>query len=159
MVRKNGCLPRHPLVGQSFIARGEINDATISETQLDQIMLHDGIIPMCINAQVRLTGSTEREQVPQHIVHIRITGYAMHHVVGQRIIQPLPLVYRAVGRVGRRQEGEISYRPPLVDDDMTATALHVGEQHLFRRITALPLLHVARCPHDSLGSLHYLHDV
>ena len=124
-----------------------------------QVMLHDEVVAVSIDAYITVVGEAEVQDVAEYVMHLGVTGYAVHHMIGHRVVHPLTLIDLVVSRVGRGAESEIRHRPAVVHDDKATLALHVLSEQLLRRVVPLPLFHITRGPHDAFGRSHNLHDV
>ena len=93
-------------------------------------MLHDGIVSVRIDAEVRVTGKTEIENGGKDMVCLWETCNAVDDMIGQSVVQPFTLIDCAVGGVGRGEEGKIADNTSSVEDDEAAVTLHVGQEHL-----------------------------
>ena len=72
-------------------------------------MLHDVVVPMRIDPDIRILREAPVHDGAEHAVHMGITGYPVYHMVGA-VIQPGTALYIAVGGFGRGDEGEIADR-------------------------------------------------
>ena len=72
-------------------------------------MLHDAVVPMRIDPDIRILREAPVHDGAEHAVHMGITGYPVYHMVGA-VIQPGTALYIAVGGFGRGDEGEIADR-------------------------------------------------
>ena len=59
-----------------------MDDAATGEAVLLDDMLHDAVVAMRVDAQVRLCGRTELDDAVEYAVNVRITGYAVDDVIG-----------------------------------------------------------------------------
>ena len=50
------------------------------------VVPHDGVIAMCVNADIRITGETEGYDVAEYMVDIRITGHTMNNMIRSFVI-------------------------------------------------------------------------
>ena len=62
-------------------------------------MLHDGIISVRIDAEVRVKDKTEIENGGKDMVNLWETCCAVDDMIGQSVVQPFALIDRAVGGV------------------------------------------------------------
>lgn len=74
------------LISETFVARSEEDDATIGEAVLFDVMLHDKVVLMGIDADVCITRETEIHDVAENAVNVRITGNTMDNVIGLDVI-------------------------------------------------------------------------
>ena len=89
------------LISKTFIAVGEVDDATIGELVLLNVVLHNQIILMGIDADVCIMRKAVIYDLAENAVNIRITGNAMDDVIGFYIIQPFTIIYTRVCRFRR----------------------------------------------------------
>ena len=81
------------LVSKSFIAVGKKYDTTIGEAVLLDVVLHDTIILMGIDADVCIMRETEVHDIAKDTMYIWVAGYTMNDMIGLYVIQPLTIVY------------------------------------------------------------------
>ena len=81
------------LISQTLVAINEVNDAAIGEAVLLDIVLHDMVVLMGIDADVCITLETEVHDVAEDVVNIRVAGNAMYDMIGLYVIQPLTILY------------------------------------------------------------------
>ena len=146
------------LIRQPFVTGEQVDDSAVAESVLADIMLHDEVVAVRVDADVRVLRETEVHDVVKHMMHVRITADAMDHMIRLRVIQPLAVVYPRVGRFRRRDECEIRDDTSVFLYHMARMPLHIGRNHRFGRIAVDPLVHVAGRPHDLPGCVHHLHD-
>ena len=63
------------LVSQPFITIGEVNDTTIGKTMLENIMLHDVVVLMSVNANVDIIIETKVHDVLENTVNLGLRCY------------------------------------------------------------------------------------
>ena len=117
MLKVDKRLRVYPLIGQAFVARSDVDDAAIGETVLHEVVLHDGVVAMSVDADIGVVGETEIHDGGEDAVDIRIAGDAVDDMVGLYIVKPRAAVDLVIGRIWRREEGEIGYYPALLLDD------------------------------------------
>lgn len=61
------------------------------------VVLHDGIVAMCVYTNVPVMGETEIHDIAEYVVAIRVTRNAMDDMVGLLVIKPFPTINPAVG--------------------------------------------------------------
>ena len=88
----------HSLIGQSLVAVGQIDDAAVCEAVLDEEVLHDMIVPMCVDADIRVVGEAEVHDAAEYPMDFRVAGDAMDHVVRSLFVQPCPIVDSVISR-------------------------------------------------------------
>jgi hypothetical protein len=59
----------------------QIDDAAISKTVLQNVVLHDFVVAMCIYADVRVVREAEIHDAAKYAMNIRITGYSMDYMI------------------------------------------------------------------------------
>jgi len=146
------------LVRQSFIAGSEVDDAAVGKSMLGDVVLHDGIVTMGVNADVRVARETIGHDVIKHMMRVRITGDAMDYMVRHFVVQPPAIVYCRVGRFRRRNESEIRDHLFCFLYHVAHTVLHVGSNNRLGRIAVHPLMPIAGRAHNPLGCVQDLHD-
>ena len=156
----------HFLISQTLVAINEVNDATIGEAVLLDVMLHDKVVLVGIDADVCIMGEAEVHDVAEDAVNIRVAGNAMYDMIGFYVIQPFAIVYLRVSRLRGGQKSEIAdnllWRLVLtiaLFNDKTSMLLHIVQENSLRRVAVSPLVHVARRPHNLLRGLHHLHNL
>ena len=80
------------LICQPFVARCEVDDATIGEAVLFDVVLHDRVVHVGVDTDVCIMRKTEVHDVVENAVNIRITGNAMDDVIGFCVIQSFTIV-------------------------------------------------------------------
>ena len=58
-----------------------MNDATVSESMLQYVVLHDMIVLMGVNADVALMGKTEFHDAFEDAMRVRETGNAVNDMI------------------------------------------------------------------------------
>lgn len=81
------------LISQSFVAIGKIDDATIGKAMLQDVVLHDEVVLMGVDADVRIMRKAEVHDAAEDSVNIRIAGYTMYYMIRKGIICPLTVIY------------------------------------------------------------------
>lgn len=120
-------------------------------------MLHDAVVPMRIDPDIRILREAPVHDGAEHTVHMGITGYSVYHMVGA-VIQPGTALYIAVGGFGRGDEGEIADRTGTGFHHISVSFPNVVQNHFFGRIPVLPLPGIAGCAHNPLGRVQYVQD-
>ena len=128
------------LISHALISVSKVDDATIGEAVLLDVVLHDTIIFMSIDSDVCIMREAEVHDIAKDAVNIWITGYTMNDMVGQCVVCPLTIVYFRVGRFWRRQESEIAHNAANIFNNKTAMFLHIAEDGSLRRVTVCPLV-------------------
>ena len=59
-----------------------MNDATVSESMLQYVVLHDMIVLMGVNADVALMGKTEIHDAFEDAMNVGETGNAVNDIIG-----------------------------------------------------------------------------
>ena len=59
-----------------------MDDATVSESMLKYVVLHDMIVLMGVNADVALTGKTEIHDAFEDAMRVRETGNTVNDMIG-----------------------------------------------------------------------------
>ena len=146
------------LVCQSFVAVGEEDDAAVGKAVFEDVVLHDAVVAVGVDADVAVAGEGELHNGMEDAVRFREAGDAVDDVVGLAVVEPLPVVDSAVGGFGRGQEGEVGHDAVVVFHHEGAVTLHVCLHRLQRRVPVDPLLRVAVGHHDALGGCENLKD-
>ena len=81
------------LISQPFVTRGKVDDAAIGEAVLLDVVLHDAVVFVGVNANVHIMGEAEVHDVVEDTMDIRVAGDAMDDMIGHYIVQPLTIVY------------------------------------------------------------------
>ena len=97
-----------PLKSQALGAVGYVDDAAISEPVLLHKVAHDGIVPVCVNAEMGALFPAETDDATEHTVIIGITHHSVYHRIGSRV-EPLALEYFCIGRVWTFAEHKGTY--------------------------------------------------
>ena len=151
-------LVSHLLVGQPFVAVGEEDDAAVGEAVFEDVVLHDAVVAVGVDADVAVAGEGELHNGVEDAVCFREAGDAVDDVVGLGVAEPLAVVDSAVGGFGRRQEGEIGHDVSILFDHEGAVSLHICLHRLQRRVPVDPLFRIAVGHHDALGGCENLKD-
>ena len=146
------------LVGQSFVAVGEEDDAAVGEAVFEDVMLHDAVAAVRVDADVAVAGESELHDSVEDAVCFRKAGNAVDNVVGLAVIKPLSVVDGAVGGLGRGQEGEVGHDAAVVLHHKSTVPLYICLHRLQRRVPVDPLLRVAVGHHNPLGGCENLKD-
>ena len=97
-------------------------------------MLHDAVVPMRIDPDIRILREAPVHDGAEHAVHMGITGYPVYHMVGA-VIQPGTALYIAVGGFGRGDEGEIHNplgRVQYVQDSLQVLFMCRSDEHVVK---------------------------
>ena len=81
------------LVRQSFVSIQQINNPAIFEAMLQQVMLHDVVISVCVNPDIVGNFKTVIHGCGKNAVTVGRTGHTMNHVIGQGGVCPRSLIY------------------------------------------------------------------
>ena len=57
-------------------------DAAVCEAVLEDVVLHDVVVAMGVYADVGVVGETVVHDAAEDVVNMRITGNAVHYVIG-----------------------------------------------------------------------------
>ena len=147
-----------PLIGQPLVAVSQMDNAAVEEAIFPDVVLHDAVVAVGIDANVVLMGEAVVHDASEDAVGTRRTGNAMDDAVGLFVVEPRPVVDVVVGGFRRGQEGEVAHDEAVVLDDETAVAFYVGLYGQERRIVVGPLAGVARTAHDGLCFSEDSHD-
>ena len=146
------------LICQSFVAVGEEDDTAVGEAVFEDVVLHDAVVAVSVDAGVAVAGEGKLHDSVEDAVCFREAGDAVDNVVGQGVVEPLTVVDSAVGRLGRGQEGEVGHDAAVVFHHEGAVSLHICLHRRQRRVPVDPLLRVAVGHHDALGGCENLKD-
>ena len=80
------------MVSETLISVGKVDDAAIGEAVFLDVVLHNQIIPMGVDADVCIMGKAEVHDVTKDTMNIRIAGNTMNDMIGLYIVQPLAVV-------------------------------------------------------------------
>ena len=126
---------------------------------LDDVVLHDFVMPMGVYANVYVMRETEIHDAAEYAVNIRIAGNPMDYMVRLAVIKPFPVIYMIVGRLWRWQESKVANHPSRILHHKGPVSLHVSSDGSLGRVVPLPLVHVPGLPHNLLGGLYNLHNI
>ena len=70
------------LISQTLVAGGKVDNPAIGKAVLRDVVLHDPVVPMCIDADVGIMGETESYDVAEDTMSIGITGDAVDDMIG-----------------------------------------------------------------------------
>ena len=70
------------LISQPLITRCDVDDSAVGEAVLCDDVLHDAVVAMRVDTEVRLCGSTEVDDAVEDAVNVGIAGYTMDDVIG-----------------------------------------------------------------------------
>ena len=146
------------LIGKPFVTGGKVDNAAIGETVLQDIVLHDVVVPMGVNANVPLFGEAEVNDALEDAASFRYAGNAMDDMIGKNVIHPLTTINGRVSGFGRWQKSEISHHKAIVLNHIAAVLLNVRLNSFQRGVTLFPLIGIARVPHNGFGGRENLHD-
>jgi len=148
----------HFLIRQAFVAVSQKDDAAVLESVFQDVVLHDMIVAVCVDADVALPLKTKLHDTLENTMHLREAGNAVDDMISLCVVQPLTLVNLRVSRLGRRQKSEIGHNLSVVLYHKTAIFFHVRLHDLQRRIAVDPLVQVARLNHYGFACSKNLHN-
>jgi hypothetical protein len=79
------------LIGKPFVAIGQADDATIGKAVLHNVVLHDMVVFMGIDADVRIMRKAEIHDVAEDSMGIGNAGNTMNHMIRKGIVCPFAL--------------------------------------------------------------------
>ena len=85
------------LISQAFVTGSEIDDAAVCEAVGGDAVPHDMVVPVSIDADVRLLLETPVHQGGEDSMRIRRAGYAVNDMVGRSVIQPSAIIDMGIG--------------------------------------------------------------
>ena len=94
------------------------------------VMLHDSVIPVGVNANIRFMGEAVIHYIAEDTMYVRIAGDTMNHMIRLRVIQPLTIVNFRISRFRGWQECEIAYNTTSVLNNKTAMLIHVADNDI-----------------------------
>ena len=109
---------------------------------LQDVVLHDFIVTMGINADVMIMPETVVHDTAKDTMSIGITGNTMDYMIGLSIVQPLTFIYIIIGRFWGWQESKVADNATIILDDKAAIPFHVCRYDSLRRIAISPLVHI-----------------
>ena len=80
------------LVGEAFVAGGEVDDAAVGEAVAGEEVLHDEVVAVSVDADVWLTGCAEVEHSGEDAMDVREAGDAVDDVIRGDVVQPAATV-------------------------------------------------------------------
>ena len=126
---------------------------------LGYVVLHDSIVTMGVNANVRVMGETEVHDTAEYTMSIWVTGYAVDYMIRAFIIKPLAVIDSGISWFRGRKKSKVTDYFSLVFNNIATTLFHVGHDDCFRRIAVSPLVHVAGLSHYLLRGIHDQHNL
>ena len=87
------------LVGEAGGAGGEVDDAAVGEAVFEEVVLHDVVVAVGVDADVAVVGETPFYNCTEDAVDVREAGYAVDYVIGESVVQPVAVKDFAVGRL------------------------------------------------------------
>ena len=81
------------LIGQPFISRCKEDDSAVGEAMLLDVVLHDKVVAVGVDADVAIFREGVFHDVAEHVVYIGVTGDAVDDMVGLFVIHPMAVVY------------------------------------------------------------------
>lgn len=136
------------LVSQALVATRQVDDPAITETVLPETMLHDAIVPVGIDTDVRVLPAAPVQYAPEDAVGVREAGEPVYDMIGHLILQPFTALDVGVRGFRGREKGEIGYRGLIVLHQEATAAGNITPDNVGRRIPVLPLMQVPRPPHN-----------
>ena len=70
----------------SLVDTLQVDDAAVGETVLQDVVLHDGVVAMGVDADVTVYGKAEVHDVAEDMVNIGIAGHAMNNMIRERVV-------------------------------------------------------------------------
>ena len=107
-----------------------MDDATIGEAMLLDIVLHNMVVMVGVNPDIPFFGEGVFHDVMKHMMDIWITGDAMDDMIGLFIIEPLAIVNLRISRLRRGKECEVCDHSPLLHHDKAAAFFHIGKNDI-----------------------------
>ena len=81
------------LICKSFVTIGKIDDAAIGKAMLLDVVSHDFVVTMGVDADVGFTGKAKVHNAAEDTMCIRQTGYTMDDMIGLLVVQPIAIIY------------------------------------------------------------------
>ena len=139
-----------PLIRKARGAGLEINDAAAGKAVLQDVVLHDAVVFVGVDAEVWLAGGAVGHHGVEDPVDRRKAADAVNDVVGAGVVEPLP-VNGGVARLRRTHEDEVGddgvpfqHHIPLAEGDVPA-------DNGLRRVAVDPLTQIPILTHDLPG--------
>ena len=85
-----------PLISQPFISCQQVDDTTISEAVLQNVVLHNLVVMMGIYADVLVMREAEVHDVVEYAMNIWIAGYSMYNMIRLCVIKPFTIIDFAI---------------------------------------------------------------
>lgn len=112
-------------------------------------MPHDGVVAVCVDAQVGGSCPAILKDGFEDAFLLRHCGNAVDDVVGQAVVEPLAFVNLCISGFRRGDAGKGRGSGSVgIFDEIAVAVLDVVLENLFRWIAVGPLMHVSCCPHD-----------
>ena len=119
------------LISQALVAIGEVDNATIGEAVLLDVVLHDMVVLVSVDTDVCITREAEVHDVAEDAVNVRITGNAMDDMIGSYVVLPFTIVYLRVGRFRGGQESKIAHDMTIIFYDKATMLFRIAEDDCF----------------------------
>jgi len=110
---------------------------------LTEVMLHDDIVAVRVDADVVVAGESKLHHAAEDAVRAVFTAHAMNYVVGEGVVEPLTVENLLVCGLRRRQKREITHNLPVILNHETALLLNVILHNFHRWVAVDPLFPVA----------------
>ena len=81
------------LICKYFVTIGKIDDAAIGKAMLLDVVSHDYVVTMGVDADVVIIGKAEVHDAAEDTMYIRQTGYAMNYMIGLLVVLPIAIIY------------------------------------------------------------------
>ena len=143
---------------QSLVAVGKVDDAAVGEPVLQDVVLHDAVVAVRVDADVALPREAELHDILEDAVCLRETRDAVDDVVRLCVIKPLAVVDPGVRGLRTWQEREVGHNAAGLLNHVTARFRHVRPHNLQRGIAVVPLAPVAVSDHYGPGSSENLQE-
>ena len=137
-----------------------IDRAAADKAQFAQQVLHDDVVLMGVDAQVRALSKSPVQAEFTDALPCAVAGDAVDHAVGT-VIQPFSICNDRIGRlyVLPPKEEESPDDPSFVGTDVAVSPVDILADQSFRRpVRRPPLVRIALLRHEAAGAGVDLHD-
>lgn len=146
------------LVGQPLVAILQVDDAAVSESVLQEYVLHDAVVPVRVRPQVGHLPPAPLQAGSRHPVDIRPACQSVDGGIGACVVQPCPFINPCIRRVRSPDKGESPHRLPRgIEAHIAVAPLNIPLDNLLRRVSTRPLPQVPTGAHDAPATIVQLH--
>ena len=124
----------------------DVDDAAFDEAFVFEGALHDLVVGVCVNTDILRDAFAKIGGGFENTAHRAVSGDTMDRDV-RIIVQPFAVFDVTVRRIVARKQRENAVYAIVVINDVTATVHNIINYHFARRISASPLMRIARFDH------------